>query len=133
MGHERTEPPGAGLEVALIGAGLAVVVVGAVTAAGAALSGAQVSGGLGEWLGVAGRLVTGDSPTEAWRDAANGIGSTTWYWLCTVAVAAVAVALLGALIVAWRRLGRPSRERFGQELDAHIATRRDVFPLRTDG
>ena len=50
MGHERTEPPGAGLEVALIGAGLAVVVVGAVTAAGAALSGAQVSGGLGEWL-----------------------------------------------------------------------------------
>ena len=132
MGHERTEPPGAGLEVALIGAGVIVVVVGAVTAAGAALSGAQVSGGLGEWLGVAGRLVTGDSPAEAWGDAANGIGSTVWYWFCTVVVATVAAALLGSLIVAWRRLSRPSRERFGQALDAHIATRRDVLPLRTD-
>ena len=133
MGRERTEPPGAGLEVALIGAGLAVVVAGVVTAGGAALSGAEVSGGLGEWLAVAGRLIRGDAPAEAWGDRATGIGSSGWYWVCTSVVVAVAAALLGGLVMVWRRVGLPRRERFGQELDAHIATRRDVMPLRTDG
>lgn len=132
MGRERTEPPGAGLEVALIGAGLALVVAGVLTAGGAALSGAQVSGGLGEWLAVAGRLIRGDAPGEAWGDRATGIGSSWWYWVCTGVVAAMAVALLGGLVVVWRSVGQPMRERFGQELDARIATRRDVTPLRTD-
>jgi type IV secretion system protein VirD4 len=132
MGRERTEPPGAGVELALIAAGMAVVMAGSVTAAGARLSGARVSGGLGEWLRVTARLLSGESPRQAWGDWATGVGSPAWYWLCTALVLALAVSAIGAIAVAWRRLARPERERFGQALDARIAGRRDVVPLRID-
>lgn len=133
MGQERAEPPGAGLELAAIGAGGVVVGSALVTAGGARMSGAEVSGGLGEWVRVAGRLASGRSPVEAWGDRASGVPSAGWYWVCTGVVAAIAAALAVGLVVLWRRLASPGRSRFGQSLDARIAGRADVVPLRVDG
>ena len=135
--RQRSEPPGAGLEVALIAAGAAVIAIGAVTAAGGALAarlaGGRVSGGLADWLLVAGRLAQGHPPTEAWGRLASRLPSPTVYWACTSAVALAAVVLAVVAVLGWRRLSVPGRERFGQPADARIAGRRDVAPLRVDG
>ncbi|MGE0308164.1 MAG: hypothetical protein AB7Q27_20685, partial [Acidimicrobiia bacterium] len=132
MGRERTEPPGVGLELVAIGAGGVVVGSALVTAGGARMSGAEISGGLAEWLRVAGRLASGRPPVEAWGEWASGVPAAGWYWVCTGVVAATAAVVAVGLAVLWRRLASAGRSRFGQSLDARIAGRADVVPLRVD-
>jgi type IV secretion system protein VirD4 len=137
MARERAEPPGAGLELVVVAAGVAAVLAGLVTAGGAWLaawfSDGRVGGGLADWLRVTVRLARGESPSAAWGDLATGFPSTGAYWACTAAVGLASVAVLTAAVVMWRRTTTPGRARFGQPLDARIAGRGDVTPLRVDG
>ncbi|MBP6729422.1 MAG: type IV secretory system conjugative DNA transfer family protein [Microthrixaceae bacterium] len=136
MARERVEPPGAGLELVVVAAGAAAVLAGLVTAGGAWLaawfSDGRVGGGLADWLRVTVRLARGESPTAAWGELATGFPSTGAYWACTAAVGLVSVAVATAAVVMWRRMSTPGRARFGQPLDARIAGRGDVTPLRVD-
>jgi type IV secretion system protein VirD4 len=137
MSRERVEPPGGGLELLLVAAGVVAVATGIVTAGGAWIaalfSGGEVSGGLTDWLKVTVRLVRGETPAAAWGELATGLPSPAGYWACTAAMGVAAVAVATAGIVVWRRLATPGRARFGQPLDARIAGRSDVAPLRVDG
>ncbi len=137
MARERVEPPGAGLELVVVAAGAAAVAAGFVTAGGAWLAawlpGGSVGGGLADWLRVTIRLARGESPSAAWGGLATGLPSTGAYWACTVAVGLAAVAVVTGAVVVWRRSTTPGRARFGQPLDARIAGRSDVTPLRVDG
>ena len=137
MARERAEPPGAGLELVVVAAGVAAVLAGLVTAGGAWLaawfSDGRVGGGLADWLRVTVRLARGESPSAAWGDLATGFPSTGAYWACTAAVGPATVAVLTGAVVMWRRTTTPGRARFGQPLDARIAGRGDVTPLRVDG
>lgn len=137
MARERAEPPGAGLELAVVAAGGVAVLAGLVTAGGAWLaawfSDGRVGGGLADWLRVTVRLARGESPSAAWGDLATGFPSTGAYWACTAAVGLASVAVVTAAVVVWRRMSTPGRARFGQPLDARIAGRGDVTPLRVDG
>jgi type IV secretion system protein VirD4 len=136
MVWERSEPPGAGLELLALAVGAAVVVAGLVTATGArvatALSGGRVSGGLGDWLRVAGRLVQGEAPSAAWGDLGSEVPGPALYWVCTGIVAVVAASAAVGLMIVWRRWSMPGRSRFGQPMDARVAGRREVAPLRVD-
>jgi type IV secretion system protein VirD4 len=118
--------------VAVIGgAGIAVA---SVVAGGAwlatRLTGGTVSGGLGDWLTVSGRLASspGD-PRAAWRDSATGIPGPVVYWACTLSVAVMVGAVVAAGFMLWRRVWAPSRSRFGVPADARVARPRDVGPL----
>ena len=126
MAPERVEPPGAGLELAVVAAGAAAVVAGMVTAGGAWLSarfsGGRVGGGLADWLRVTVRLVRGESPSAAWGELATGLPSTGAYWACTSAVGLVAVAVVTAAVVMWRRTTTPGRAR------SAMLTRWDEIP-----
>lgn len=137
MARERAEPPGAGLELAVVAAGGVAVGAGLVTAGGAWLaawfSDGRVGGGLADWLRVTVRLARGESPSAAWGELATGFPSTGAYWACTAAVGLASVAVVTAAVVVWRRMSTPGRARFGQPLDARIAGRGDVTPLRVDG
>jgi type IV secretion system protein VirD4 len=137
MSREHVEPPGAGFEVALVAAGAAAVIAGFVTAAGARLaawfSGGHAGGGLADWLKITVRLARGVSPSVAWGELATGLPSPAVYWACTAAIGVAAAGVVTTAIVVWRRLATPGRARFGQPLDARIAGRSDVAPLRVDG
>jgi type IV secretion system protein VirD4 len=136
MVRERSEPPGAGLEVLALAVGAGVVMVGLITVAGArvatAFSGGRISGGISNWLRVAARLAQGKAPSTAWGNLASGVPGPPLYWVCTGLVAAVALALAIGLVVVWRRWSMPGRSRFGQPMDALVAGRREVAPLRID-
>ncbi len=122
----------------LIAVGGLVVVAGLATFLGARLAividgGGSVSGGLGDWLTVLWRLMTGDSPNDAWGPLADGLPGTGVYWAGT-GTSFVACGAATALVVwAWRRLDDGSeRRRFGQPTEAHVARPRDVRPLVVD-
>ena len=95
------------------------------------VSGGSVGGGLGDWLTVGTRLVRGRSPDEAWGELATGLPGVLVYWVATAVVLAGAVALVVALVVAWRSVDptRRDRLRFGQETSARQAKPSDVAPL----
>ena len=73
----QVREPGAGLEVALVALGVAVLGGGLVTWLGARLAvalagdGGVVAGGMSDWLPVATRLARGRPPAEAWGDAGD--------------------------------------------------------------
>jgi type IV secretion system protein VirD4 len=138
MAPPRREPPWGGgeLVVVVLGAvGLGVgVVVGAGARLAAAVSGGSVSGDVGDWLAVAGRLMsTPGDPHHAWGGHAQGLPGLAVYWTCTVfvAVAVGAVAVGGVWV--WRRWSAPSRSLFGVPADARVARPRDVRPLVVAG
>lgn len=122
--------------VAVIGG--AGVAVASVVAGGAwlatRLTGGTVSGGLGDWLTVSGRLASspGD-PQAAWSDSAIGIPGPVVYWACTLSVAMMVGAVVAAGFLLWRRVWAPSRSRFGVPADARVARPRDVGPLVVSG
>ena len=126
----RQQPPTGGFEVVTAVIGGLVVAVAAVTYAGAWLAatvvGGWVSGGIGDWLTVTGRLAsTPGDPTAAWAGHAGGLPGPVLYWGCTLAVAAAVGALLAAGVWAWKRWSSPSRSRFGVPTDARVARPRD--------
>jgi type IV secretion system protein VirD4 len=124
-----------GGELAIVGLGGFVIGLGVVTWLGArvaaTVSGGSVGGGLGDWLTVGTRLVRGRSPDEAWGELATGLPGVLVYWVATAVVLAGAVALVVALVVAWRSVDptRRDRLRFGQETSARQAKPSDVAPL----
>lgn len=130
----RREPPVAGGELLLIGAGAVVLAAAVVTWAGAWLAtrftGGTVVGGLTDWLSTTGRLATapGD-PGQAWGDLATGLPGPALYWACTVATAAAVSGLVAGIVWLWRRWVAPARSRFGVPVDARAAAARDVQPL----
>lgn len=130
----RDQPPPAGFEIAVLAAGGVAVAVASIVAGGAWLAamaaGGTVHGGLGGWLGVAGRLAghPGD-PTAAWGGDATGLPGPVLYWTCTALVAAAFTGLVGAGVWLWRRWSAPGREMFGVHADAKVARARDVRPL----
>ena len=75
MADQSMREPGAGFELALIALAFVVCSAGLTVRVGAELAilvaGANgtVTGGMFDWLGVAGRLARGTSPHEAWGDA----------------------------------------------------------------
>src|SRR5690606_9259597 len=97
------EPAGTGFELVLAVVGGGVCVVVGIVAGGAwlatLLTGGSVSGGLAEWLPVAGRLASapGD-PAAAWGNVATGIPGPAVYWACTAVVLA---AVLGVGALGW--------------------------------
>lgn len=134
----RQEPPAGGFEVVTAVIGGLVVAVAAVTYAGAWLAatlvGGWVSGGIGDWLTVTGRLAsTPGDPTAAWADHAGGLPGPVLYWGCTLAVTAAVGMLLAAGVWGWRRWSSPSRSRFGVPTDARVARPRDALPLTIPG
>jgi len=134
----RQEPPAGGFEVVVAVLGALVVTVAAVTFAGAwlaaAVAGGWVSGGIGDWLRVTGRLaVAPGDPTAAWTEHAGGLPGPVVYWTCTLAVAVAVAAVATALVWGWRRWSAPSRSRFGVPTDARVARPRDVRPLTIRG
>ena len=134
----RQEPPAGGFEIVVAVIGGLVVVVAMVTFCGAwlasALGGGRVSGGVGDWLRIAGRLASapGD-PAAAWAEDARGLPGPVLYWACTLAVATVVGALVAAGVWVWRRWSSPSRSRFGVPTDARVARPRDARPLTIPG
>lgn len=126
--------PGLGFEAVLAVLGAVVGVVAVVTAGGAwlaaAVAGGEVSGGLGEWVAVAGRLASepGD-PAGAWGAHASGMPGAVLYWVSTGLVAAAAGGAGAAGWWGWRRWSNPARSRFGVPADARVAGPRDVGPL----
>ncbi|MGQ0434055.1 MAG: type IV secretory system conjugative DNA transfer family protein, partial [Microthrixaceae bacterium] len=128
------EPGGNGFELAVAVVGASAVVVSGIVAGGAwlatLLTGGGVSGGVGDWLAVAGRLASspGD-PAVAWGDVAVGIPGPFVYWSCTLVVAAAFGAVITGAVVVWRRVWSPSRSTFGVPADARVARARDVGPL----
>ena len=134
--NDRPEqrPPLVGVEAAVLGLGLAAVVTGIVTWAGArvaaVVAGGSVTGGLTDWLVVAMRLARDPSvPERAWEGYATGLPGPVVYWFCTfLIVAAVATTGLAAFHW-WRNLRSGGRSRFGEPVDARVARRRDVGPL----
>jgi type IV secretion system protein VirD4 len=127
-------PPLVGLEVAVVGVGLAAAVMALVTWAGARvaalMAGGSVTGGLTDWLVVALRLARDPAaPDRAWEGYATGLPGPIVYWFCTFGVVAVCT-LAGLAGVRWWRTLRPGgRLRFGEPVDARVARRRDVGPL----
>lgn len=96
----------------------------------AAVVGGSASGGVGEALRAAGRLVSApDDPAAAWGPAASGLPGPLVYWSCTAVVAAAAAGVAIGLVRLWRRWSSPVRSRLGVVADARIARRRDVRPL----
>lgn len=132
------EPAGSGFEIVVAVLGAVVAAVAVAVAGGAwlatRLTGGSVSGGLGDWLGVTGRLATvpGD-PSAAWGDLATGLPGPIPYWISTVAVALCLAAVAGGGIWVVRRLWSPSPSTFGVAADARVATVRDVGPLVVPG
>lgn len=132
------EPAGTGFELALVIVGGVVCGVVGIVAGGAWLAtrfaGGSVSGGLTDWLAVAGRLASEPGkPAAAWGDLATGIPGPVVYWPFT-AVVLVAVLGVGALgWWGWRRAWAPSRSTFGVPADARVARTRDVGPLVVPG
>lgn len=134
-GRQGVRIPGDGFETAVVAVGAAVLGAGFAVWIGARLAvvpvGGQVRGGPDTWLRVVARLVAGRSPDAAWGDDAEGLPGAWVYWSCT------AIALLGVLAAAggcwwvWRRVDSDHRRerRFGQDIDAHQATVRDIAPL----
>ncbi|MFZ6003047.1 MAG: type IV secretory system conjugative DNA transfer family protein [Actinomycetota bacterium] len=124
------------MAVAVIGGavtGLASMVAGGAWLA-TRLTGGRLSGGLGNWLAVTGRLASspGD-PQAAWGDLATGLPGPVVYWACTLAVALMVGAVIAAGFVVWRRVWSPARSRFGVPADARVARPRDVGPLVVSG
>ena len=115
------------------GVGGGVVVWGGAWLA-AVVAGGRVSGGVGDWLRAAGRLVSspGD-PARAWGERASGLPGPVVYWACTAAVAFVAGLVVAGVVWVWRRWSTPSRSRFGVPVDARVARPRDVRPLVVAG
>lgn len=129
-------PPAAasGGEIALLAIGGAVLGTAIVTFAGAAaaaaLFGGTTAGGLGEWLAVTGRLLTGVQPHVAWEPTGGVVPSGWRYWLPAGACYVLYVMVLMGLIV-WRvRASSLGRVRFGQPTEAREAEPGDVVPLR---
>src|SRR4051794_22951390 len=91
LGQAGREPSSGGFEVLVAVIGGVVVAITTVTFAGAwlaaGLSGGWVSGGIGDWLSVTGRLVSapGD-PSAAWAEHAAGLPGPVLYWCCTLGV-----------------------------------------------
>lgn len=130
----RREPPSAAVELVVIVLGIVVCGMGLVVWAGARLSavvsGGSVSGGLGDWLTVSGRLVsTPDDPSRAWGEHASGLPGQVVYWACTILAAVLAAAVVAGGVWGWRRWSSPSRTLFGVPVDARVARPRDVRPL----
>ncbi|MBI5738863.1 MAG: type IV secretory system conjugative DNA transfer family protein [Mycolicibacterium neoaurum] len=136
--HVRQEPPSGGFEVIVAVIGGLIVAVATVAFAGAWLaatvSGGWVSGGIGDWLAVTGRLASapGD-PTEAWAEHAGGLPGPALYWGCTLVVAVAVSVVVTAVVWVWRRWSSPSRSRFGVPTDARVARPRDARPLTVPG
>ncbi|MGH9269931.1 MAG: type IV secretory system conjugative DNA transfer family protein [Ilumatobacteraceae bacterium] len=95
------------------------------------VGGGEVTGGIGDWLIVASRLVRGQQPKQAWGDLAAGLPSSWLYWTCTALVAAATAAVATVLVLGWRRFDPAAnrRRRFGQRTEAREATPHDVVPL----
>jgi type IV secretion system protein VirD4 len=132
------EPAGNGLEIVLIVVGGLITAVGAVVAGGAwlatRLTGGEVSGGLGDWLAVAGRLASSPSdPAAAWGDHAAGIPGPLPYWAFTIMVLLLVGAAAAGGVLAVRRVWKPARSTFGVAADARVASGRDVRPLVVQG
>jgi type IV secretion system protein VirD4 len=129
--------PGGGFETALVAVGGLVLLAGFTTWEGArlatAIGGGRITGGIDVWLRATVRLARGQSPAQAWGDAASGLPATALYWACTATVAIAVAAAVTALIMVWRRVdGDGRRRRFGQDTQAREATPADVRPLVID-
>lgn len=133
-GAARRSPAGGGGEWVLVALGGVVVVAGGVVWGGARLAafmaGGRVSGGLGDWLTAAGRLLSspGD-PAAAWGQHAVGLPGPVLYWVCTGLVAGVAATVAVGVVWGWQRWTGAGRSRFGVSADARIARPADVRPL----
>jgi type IV secretion system protein VirD4 len=131
---QRQGPPLVGLEIAVLVVGLAFVVAGTTTWAGARLAaliaGGQVSGGLVDWVEVSCRLVRRPSePAGAWAGLASGLPGPVSYWACTGLVWAATAGLAVIATRRFRALALVDRSRFGEAVDARVARRSDVAPL----
>ena len=120
------------MAIAAVGATATAIagVVGAGAWVATRLTGGRVSGSVGGWLEVAGRLVSSPSdPAAAWGDHATGVPGPIVYWSCTFLVAVALGGVLAGGVVAWRRAWAPAHSTFGVLADARVATARDVGPL----
>jgi type IV secretion system protein VirD4 len=130
----RAQPASGGFEIALVAVGavlfgLAGVVWGGAWVA-AWVAGGQLSAGVGDALRAAARLASAPGePAAAWGDLASNLPGPVTYWACTVAVAVGAGAVCAAAWWLWRRWSSPRAFRFGVQVDAREARRRDVRPL----
>ena len=105
----------------------------AAAAAATAVFGGVVAGGVSEWFGVTGRLLSGTGPVEAWETAGAVVPEGWRFWLPAGAVYGLWVALVVGVVV-WRvRSATSGRVRFGQAIDAAEAQPGDVVPLQVKG
>ncbi|MCU1395332.1 MAG: type secretory system conjugative transfer family protein [Ilumatobacteraceae bacterium] len=134
MTDDRLSMPGEGTEVVAIAAGAAIMGVGVATWAGARLStvvgGGHVSGGFGDWLLVASRLLRGQGQRAAWGQLASDLPGAPLYWACT-SLALLALVATGVFAYfGWKRIRVDARRRrFGQDTEAHQAKQADIAPL----
>ena len=78
------------------------------------------------WLGLLVNRVSQQRRGVTWR---LDLPSPTIYWICTSLVAVVGVALVVGSVLLWRRWSKPTQRRLGVEVDARMATLRDVRPI----
>lgn len=134
-GGNGVRVPEDGFETAVVAVGAAVLGAAITAWIGARLAvvstGGRVQGGPYTWLRVAGRLLAGRSPQVAWGHDAERLPAAWVYWSCTAAAFIGVVAAAGGCWWVWRRLDSDHRRqrRFGQDIDAHQATVRDIAPL----
>lgn len=136
MSNESTMGDGSGVEVAAIAAGALVMGAGAATFVGATVATAlfsdgAVGGGIGDWLTALWRLLSGEAPSQAWRDAGADVPNGLRYWVPTAMSFVLLVVVAGGAVWIWKSTSQTTgRERFGQPTDAREATPNDVRPLR---
>ena len=125
---------GGGFELIVVVIGGVILTFVGVIYAGAALAaglvGGHVSGGIGDLVGVAGRLAKRPGhPRAAWGDLATALPGVGLYWACTVVVLIGVAAVVAGSVWVWRRWSSPHRERLGVSTEARLARSSDAKPL----
>ena len=138
---QQGQPPSAAngsgtvLFLAVVGAALAIVWLGAELAA--LLSGNHLGAGLAPTFHALVRLPAhADDPAAAWGPPWNAVlPGAALYWACTAAAAAAGgvVAALALRIFGRRGVGTDERKRLGVDTKARLATARDLKPLVVRG
>jgi type IV secretion system protein VirD4 len=123
-------------EVMLLGVLAVAALVATVVWLGAALAatvaGAGPPGGLVDAFGaIPGLLQQPGDPAAAWTSPERRrvvLPGPVVYWIATIVALLAVAAVVGLLVVVWRRVS-PARKRLGVDARARFASRRDLRPL----